>query len=173
MVIGDSLLKHLGHQFVDWVDVTVWSHSGFHVEDLTSWLAYNFEEAEWSGVKGVAILIGTNDIKSLSPERFRIKYKALVQIVRARLGSVSIVLLGIPPRPRDHDTHGRKAIRFNVIIKEIAVELGVLHHPLYKACLSHGQPIAKFFLGDGLHLSVTGVKLLAKVVKMFRAKFLE
>ena len=105
-------------------------------------------ESEWRGVKGVVILVGTNDIKSLSPEQFRVKYRVLVKIVRARLGPVNIVLLGIPPRPRDHATHGHKAIVFNSVIREIAIELGVLHHPLYKACLSHGQPIAKFFHGD-------------------------
>lgn len=167
------MLKHLPGQFVDWVDVSVLSYSGYHVEDLTALLAYNFQESQWAGVTGVALLIGTNDITSISVQEFKLKYKALVQIIRARLGVVDIVLLGIPPRPKDHSTFGHKAICFNKAIKDIAVELKVLHHPLYKACLHRGQPIDKYFVGDGLHLSATGVKLLAKVVKMYRSKFLK
>ena len=173
MVLGDSLVKHLPHQFVDWADVTVRSYRGYHVQDLTALLAYDFKESEWVNVTGVALLIGTNDLKSLSVEAFKLKYKALVQIIRARLGGVNIVLFGFPPRPKDHSNWGWKAIAFNKAIKDIASELRVLHHPLYKACLYKGQPVDRFFLEDGLHLSYEGVKLLAKVVKMYRAEFLK
>ena len=171
-MVGDSLLKHLGNQFVDWEDVWVKFYRGFHVEDLTTIFVEHFDESEWTDVGGIVLLIGTNDIQSESPEVFRVQYKALVKFIRARLGDIPIVLFGIPPRPRDHKSLGGKAIKFNKIIKEIAVELGVFHHPLYKAFLVYGQPKEHMFLSDGLHLAHPAVVLLAKVVKMFRAQFI-
>ena len=171
-MVGDSLLKHLGNQFVDWEDVWVKSYRGYHVEDLTSVFVEHFDENEWTDVGGIALLIGTNDIESESPEAFRVQYRALIRFIRARLGDIPIVLFGIPPRPKDHEDLGHKAIHFNKIVKEIAVELGVCHHPLYKAFLSYGQPKSHMFLSDGLHLAYPAEVLLAKVVKMFRTQFL-
>ena len=100
------------------------------------------------------------------------KYKVLVQLIRARLGNINIVLFGIPPRPKDHVTLGARAIEFNKVIKSISTELGVAHHPLYQAFLSHGQPKPWLFHADKLHLSDAGVIILAKAVKMYRAMFL-
>jgi lysophospholipase L1-like esterase len=142
------------------------------VQRLTEVFTTGFLENEWKDVFAVILLVGTNDVERGRSHEFKIKYRALVKIIQARLGQVHIVLCGIPPRPKDEETLGEKTRLFNRIILAVAQELKLVHHPLYKAFLSHGQLKLNYFCKDGLHLSPVAERLVAKVVKMYRTRFL-
>ena len=171
-MIGDSLIRDLGGQFVDWADVEVRPGLSVGVEECTKTFTINFQPEFWRGVSTIFLLIGTFDIEETEARVFAIKYRALVKIIRARLGDVNLILSGIPPRPRDEKVLGHRTKLFNKFILTVAKDLKVTHHPLYKAFLSHGELKMNYFGSDGLHLSSVANILLAKVVKLYRNRFL-
>lgn len=146
-------------------------YKGCNVERLTDKFVFEFIQEDWRNIVVLLILIGTNDVKSLEVNTFEIKYRNLLSVIRARLGNVQLVLLGIPPRPRDHNVRGEKAKQFNKVILRITQDLSVGHFPLYKPMCYKGAPKCEYFV-DKLHLSRLGVAVLVKVVKQFRHKIL-
>ena len=169
-MVGDSLLTGLGVQFVDWGDVFVKECGDVTIEQFLQQFTTNFVEAEWKGICGMVIAIGSEDVQDLEARVFHIKLRLLVKIVLARFGDIKVVLLGIPPRASDVEDIGKRRKVLNEVMCAVANELGI-SHPLYKAFFAHGQLKVHYFQEDGIQLAGVAIRLLAKVVKMYRARF--
>ena len=166
MVVGDSLVRDLAKKFAVFPEVRVRVYRGAYIETLIEIFTTGFVESEWQGVKKVFLLIGTNHTKNTEVEYFEKKYTALVQIVRARLGNIELIVCTIPPRPRDFENWNWKCKEFNFAISRAAVKAKAILYPLHKAFLFEGLPRTTYFC-DGLHFSRLGTNALTKAVKGF------
>ena len=166
MVLGDSLLRDLPVKFQDFPDVHVRVFRGAYIETLKRLFTTGFVERHWVGVDKLFLLIGTNHVEKYELKEFEFKYKALLQIIRARLGDITLIVCTIPPRPKDFDDLNDKCKEFNFAIRRTALKVKAKVELLHKAFLFEGKPKSIYFC-DGLHLSALGVNVLVKAVKRF------
>lgn len=166
MVLGDSLLRDLPPKFQDFPAVHVRVFRGAYIQTLTKLFTTSFVEKDWKGVTKLLLLIGTNHVEKYDLKEFEFKYRALLQIIRARLGDIDLIVCTIPPRPKDFGSLNSKCKEFNFAIRRSAVKAKARVELLHKAFLFEGRPKSIYFC-DGLHLSALGVTVLVKVVKRF------
>ena len=169
MVVGDSLVRDLPEKFAAFPEVQVRVHRGAYIETLIELFTTGFVESKWLGVTSVFMLIGTNHTKNTEVQYFEKKYTALLQIVRARLGDIQLIVCTVPPRSRDFKDWNWRVKDFNCAISRAAVKAKAILYPLHKAFLYDGVPRATYFC-DGLHFSKLGTNVLTKAVKKFWCK---
>lgn len=136
------------------------------MQTITKLFTTGFVEEQWEGVTKLLLLIGTNHVQKYEIAEFEHKYKALLQIIRARLGDIQFVVCTIPPRPKDFEQLNEKCKEFNFAIRRASVIAKAKVELLHKAFLFQGRPKGIYFC-DGLHLSPLGVTVLTKVVKRY------
>lgn len=164
MVIGDSLLREQGERFRHCPDISVRCYRGAHIENLIKVFTTEFVEQQWEKVDKVLVLIGTNHVQKCEVKYFEKKYHALIQIIRARLGNIKLIVCTIPPRPKDFESLNWKCKEFNYVIRRVAEKAKAVLEPLHRAYMYEGKPKSIYFC-DGLHCSYLGTKVITKVIK--------
>jgi hypothetical protein len=92
VVLGDSLLRDLPVQFAAWPGIDVRCYRGAKLGTLIELFTTGFVASDWEKVHKLLLLVGTNEIEKTSLKEFEKKYKALIQIIRARLGNIDFIV---------------------------------------------------------------------------------
>ncbi len=149
--IGQRLKQELNK---DWNVINI-SQNGFRVIDLIRLLDKNYASLGASQAGVTSILIGTNDVKSGTPESdFRLAYDLLVLKAKLFTQNKNVILLQIPEFPKGimypYNYEMNETVRrFNTIIKELAAA-----HRLRTFAFS----LEETDFTDGVHLSDQGVE---------------
>ena len=127
----------------------------------------SYNEKQWSKTKTVLIVLGANDlIKGVSIQKTLIKYKALVNVIRARLGDINIVCATLPPRIGLKFELG---LEFNKGVSHLAKVLHVKAYQLHKPFVLGRTAKAAYYL-DGLNFDKPGLMVVVKAIKLLKSQ---
>lgn len=135
-----------------------------HFIDL---LAVDFDEGQWRHIQIVILMLGVSDwLQCRNFDRLCLKYRALVNIIRARLGDISIICCTNPPRKGLIFEDG---ITVNRSIVSIAKELHVQNYPLHRPFVK-GRGIRPDYFTSDFGIGKLGITVFVKLIKMFKAR---
>jgi lysophospholipase L1-like esterase len=133
--------------------------------DRTDHLLWRMEHGNLAGPppKSVILLIGTNDLASgRSPEASADGIRANLALLRQRLPSARILLLGLLPREEFPGAPLRRAVeRVNSLIRGCADDKHIFFAEIGGVLLDGGGRLGTAISPDHLHLSERGYALLA------------
>ena len=134
--------------------------------DRTDHLLWRLEHGNLAGPtpKAIILAIGTNDLGSgRSPEASADGIRANLALLRQRLPSVRMLLLGLLPREEFPGAPLRRAVeRVNALIRDCADDNHVFFAEIGGALLDSSGRLGTTISPDHLHLSERGYALLAK-----------
>jgi lysophospholipase L1-like esterase len=134
--------------------------------DRTDHLLWRLAHGNLAGPppKAVILLIGTNDLGSgRSPEASADGIRANLALLRQRLPSARILLLGLLPREEFPGAPLRRAVeRLNALIRDCADDNHIFFAEIGGVLLDSGGRLGTAISPDHLHLSERGYALLAK-----------
>lgn len=137
------------------------------VQDCIDFFVHQYKPEQWSQVQYVLLIVGAHDLcQGKSVDHTIKRYRTLVNVIRARLGDIKVVICSVPPRLGLIYSCG---IEFNNELVKLAAKLGVKFHRLHNAFVSGRTAKAAYYL-DGVRLSETGLKVIVKVLKDYKSK---
>ena len=133
--------------------------------DRTENLLWRLEHGNLDGAspKAVVLLIGTNDIsRDRPPEVVAEGIRANLQVLRVRLPTTRILLLGVLPRSGSPTSPRRRQVsEVNRLLRNCADSDHVFYADIGGALLDSGGRLPPAISPDGVHLSERGYALLA------------
>lgn len=129
--------------------------------DGTAQLLYRINHGEFQGQPKVAmVMIGTNDIGSLSPEQIADNTKKIVDSIHARSPETQVLLMGVLPRPLAGDPDNSKVAATNQELSKLASRDGSVQFAdiSQKFLDENGNEIPNLYQADGLHLAPDGYR---------------
>ena len=136
--------------------------------DGTQQLLYRLNHGEMQGHPDTAmVMIGTNDIGSLSTEQIAQNTSKIIESIQARSPQTKIVLMGILPRPDAGDPGNTKVDETNEALSHLATANGAVQFTNLRNSFvdANGNEKAELYADDKLHLSPAGYQVWADGVK--------
>jgi len=165
VVIGDSMIKYVGHIR----NTQVRAYRGDTLEDLGNHVK-NKRANYLKGKKIVVIHAGTNDLKFLTIEEMLIDLKILMDEIRNINPNVFICYSSIITRPVDFWTTNLKIMNFNDEVYAREDEWGFRYLRTNTVFQCERLPIGNAFANDDLHLSFVGNRRFGQYLAQHLAK---
>ena len=156
LLLGDSLLRFLplndkfNKVFLPGIDC----------ESLSNLICKGEFDQLLQTVSLVIILVGTNDIPLLFPDKVAKRVVSVALVIKARCRHLKVAVAGILPRPGDHGIYSHAIKLCNKEIEAICKDTDNVPLRSYRAFLSFNSLVPRHFHSDGLHLSESGCTLL-------------
>lgn len=165
-MLGDEILDGVPAlvNYLPVIRVHQWNGAG--IRQIVDWFVTDFRPEDWESVQYVLIVLGAHDLLYYDIDKTILKYRTLVNIIRARLGDVHIVALTVPPRI---GLLYQTGIDFNKELVCLAKKLKIESYPLHNAFV-HGRTAKAEYFDDGVRCSEKGLKVIVKVIKAFKSK---
>ena len=122
----------------------------------------------------IAIHVGTNNIDPRvgdSPDELFLKTRFMIDCIRQKLPTATIVISLILPRLTDFDITVARIKEYNYKVTNWASNLGVSVIPSYRNFVNHGRPIDSLYAIDNLHLKDTGTAVLQEYLSRTLGRF--
>lgn len=155
LLIGDSLVKYV--QKLN--NTQVLAFKGITIEQLAVRIKQD-KIPHLAGKRLVLTHVGTNNVETDSPESMVAKTNFLIDMIRAKLPEVPIMISLIIPRPKDFDVLGKTVLKYNYMMYDLSKRLKITCLPTYRKFLFDRRPISKLYAGDKLHLKPDGITVL-------------
>ena len=176
LFIGDSITEQ-------WRENAVWKKhyaalnpANFGIGgDLTQNVLWRVANGEVNGIKPkvVVLLIGTNNTGNDSPEDIARGITAIVHLLREKLPTTKVLLMGILPRGPEAKTPLRdKIAAVNNIIKKSADGRKVVYLDLGPKLLDKDGRLTGDVSPDSLHLSEKGYQIWAETMQPLLKKMM-
>lgn len=136
--------------------------------DGTTQLLYRVNHGELQGQPQTAVLmIGKNDIASLSSEQIGENTANIIKSIHARSPNTKIVLMGILPRPESGDSGNVNVDATNSILSRLATTNGSVQFVNLRNSFidANGNERPELYQADKLHLSDAGYQTWATGLK--------
>lgn len=136
--------------------------------DGTQQLLYRINHGELQGEPKVAVvMIGTNDIGSLSTEQIKENTSQIIDSIQARSPNTKVLLMGALPRPIAGDPGNVKVNATNKAISQLATPDGAVQFADINDNFldANGNEVSSLYQPDGLHLSNAGYQMWADSIK--------
>lgn len=169
---GSSSIRMWSTLAADFPDLPV-INLGFGGSTLAA-CAYFFERlVPACRPRSIVFYAGDNDLgDGQSPQQVQESFQALRQKVISGLGPIKFVFVSIKLSPSRLHIRQRIELTNQLIQAELADWPGASYIDVYQTMLGvDGQPRRELFAEDGLHLSLTGYRLWARVLKAESYKF--
>ena len=166
MVLGDEWLEGIGPHVTHIPHVRLIPHTGADIQYFIDLLSRNFEDGHWQNVQIVILVLGAVDLRNITSEKVLLKYKALICIIRARLGDVIIVCCSLPPRL---GLEFKTGLEFNKDIAKIASALSVEYFLLHRPFVC-GKTAKPGYYESGMRMSRLGINVVVKMIKQYKVK---
>lgn len=127
--------------------------------DGTAQLLYRINHGEFQGQPKVAmVMIGTNDIGSLSPSQIADNTQKIVDSIHARSPNTQVLVMGVLPRPVAGDADNSKVASTNQELSQLARDDGSVQFADINRNFvdGSGREIPQLYQEDGLHLAPAG-----------------
>ncbi len=136
--------------------------------DGTQQLLYRINHGELQGEPKVAVvMIGTNDLGSLSTEQIKENTSQIIDSIQARSPNTKVLLMGALPRPIAGDPGNVKVDATNKAISQLATPDGAVQFADINDNFldANGNEVSSLYQQDGLHLSNAGYRMWANSIK--------
>lgn len=157
LLLGDSLVKYVSNLN----NTQVLAFKGITIEQLAVRVLQN-KIPHLSNKELVLTHVGTNNVEKDSLETMVSKTNFLIDMIRAKLPNVPILVSLIIPRPKDFDKLGNKVKQYNFRMYELATVLNITCLPTYRSFLFAKSPKTNLYAVDKLHLNPDGTKTITK-----------
>ena len=155
LLLGDSIIK-----YVDGLSNTqVVAYKGIKTEQLAVRIIDN-KIPHISAKLMVVLHVGTNNIEKDNPDLMFTKLRFLVDAVRDKLPTSTIVVSLILPRPIDHHFRANKVKDYNFMVLNNATQLQIRCVSSYRDFLFNSAPIRAYYAIDNIHLLPPGTACL-------------
>ncbi|MBS1993831.1 MAG: cellulase family glycosylhydrolase, partial [Cyanobacteria bacterium SZAS LIN-3] len=127
--------------------------------DGTAQLLYRLNHGEMQGQPKVAVLmIGTNDIGSLSPEQIADNTGKSIQSIQLRSPNTKVLVMGVLPRPEAGDPGNTQVDATNAALARLATTNGAVQFANLRDSFldGNGKERPELYQADKLHLTPAG-----------------
>ena len=119
--------------------------------------------------KVVVLMIGTNNVRRDAPEEIAKGVEAIVKLIREKLPTTKLLLLGVLPMgvdPADRRVavDREKVTKLNAILKTLAKEPDVVFHDMGAKFLAPDGKTSDAMRPDGVHLEPRGYEIWAESI---------
>lgn len=136
--------------------------------DGTKQLLYRLNHGEMQGQPRTAVvMIGTNDIGSLSPEQIAANTAKIIESIQARSPNTKVMLMGVLPRPESGDPGNVNVDATNAALSRLATASGSVQFANLRNLFvdANGNEKPELYSADKLHLSDAGYQAWAAGMK--------
>lgn len=165
-MLGDEWLQEVLPHVTHLPHVRIIQEDGANLQFFIDLLSRKFVDTQWKHVQIVLLTLGAIDLCETSSERVLLKYKALICMLRARLGDIQIVCCTLPPRL---GLLFQTGLVFNKEIVKLANTLKADCFPLHRVFVC-GKTARPDYYAGGIKLSTLGIKVVVKMIKQFKVK---
>ncbi|MBI2809800.1 MAG: cellulase family glycosylhydrolase [Candidatus Melainabacteria bacterium] len=136
--------------------------------DGTKQLLYRLNHGEMQGQPQTAVvMIGTNDIGSLSPDQIAANTAKIIESIQGRSPNTKVMLMGVLPRPESGDPGNVNVDATNEALSRLATASGSVQFANLRDSFvdASGSEIPELYNADRLHLSDAGYQAWAAGLK--------
>ncbi len=173
VLLGDSITEGLGNNFAA-LQAFQKAFPGENPVGLglggdgTKQLLYRVNHGEVQGKPQTAVLmIGTNDIGSLSSEQIAENTSNIIKSIQARSPNTKVMLMGVLPRPGNGDSGNMNVDAINALLSKLATASGSVQFVNLRNSFvdANGNERPELYQADQLHLSDAGYQTWAAGLK--------